>query len=60
MASPNTLGLRQIEDIDDTVSRLRTHGAEPVGEVESYEKKYRLCFMRGPAGIIVALAEELF
>ena len=64
IAPPNTLGLRQIvfavEDIDDTVARLRAHGAELVGEVAQYEDKYRLCYMRGPAGIIVALAEELF
>ncbi len=63
-APPNTLGLRQImfavEDIDDTVARLRAHGAELVGEAVQYEDKYRLCYMRGPAGIIVALAEELF
>ena len=61
---PNTPGLRQImfvvEDLDDTVARLRAHGAEPVGEVVQYEDKYRLCYVRGPAGIIVALAEELF
>ena len=64
IAPPNTLGLRQImfavEDIDDTVARLRAHGAELVGEVAQYEDKYRLCYMRGPAGISVALAEELF
>ncbi len=64
IAPPNTLGLRQImfavEDLDDTVARLRAHGAELVGEVVQYEDKYRLCYMRGPAGIIVALAEELF
>jgi len=63
IAPPNTLGLRQImfavEDIDDTVDRLRAHGAELVGEMVQYEEKYRLCYMRGPAGIIVALAEEL-
>jgi catechol 2,3-dioxygenase-like lactoylglutathione lyase family enzyme len=61
---PNTLGLRQImfavEDIDDTVERMRAHGAELIGEMVQYEDKYRLCYMRGPAGIIVALAEELF
>ncbi len=60
---PNTLGLRQImfavEDLDDTVARLRAHGAELVGEVAQYEDKYRLCYVRGPAGIIVALAEEI-
>ena len=62
-APPNTLGLRQImfavEHIDDIVARLHAHGAELVGEVVQYEDKYRLCYMRGPAGIIVALAEEL-
>jgi catechol 2,3-dioxygenase-like lactoylglutathione lyase family enzyme len=60
IAPPNTPGLRQImfavEDIDDTVGRLR---AELVGEIVQYEDKYRLCYVRGPAGIIVALAEEL-
>jgi catechol 2,3-dioxygenase-like lactoylglutathione lyase family enzyme len=64
IAPPNTLGLRQImfaiEDLDDTVSRLRAHGSEPVGDVVQYEDKYKLCYMRGPAGIIVALAQELF
>ena len=64
IAPPNTLGLRQImfavDDVDDTVARLRAAGAEPVGEVVQYEDKYKLCYMRGPAGIIVALAEQLF
>jgi len=64
IAPPNTLGLRQImfavDDLDDTVARLRTHGSGLVGEVVQYEDKYRLCYMRGPEGIIVALAEELF
>ncbi|HEX8033349.1 MAG TPA: VOC family protein, partial [Ktedonobacterales bacterium] len=63
-APPNTLGLRSVmfavEDLDDTVARLRAHGAELIGEVAQYEDLYRLCYMRGPAGIIVALAEELF
>jgi catechol 2,3-dioxygenase-like lactoylglutathione lyase family enzyme len=63
VAPPNTLGLRSImftvESVDDTVARLRAHGAELVGEVAQYEDKYRLCYMRGPASIIVALAEEL-
>ena len=62
-APPNTPGLRQImfavEDIDDTVARMRAHGAELIGEVVQYEDKYRLCYVRGPAGIIIALAEEL-
>ena len=64
IAPPNTLGLRSVmftvDSVDDTVARLRAHGAELVGEVEQYEDKYRLCYMRGPGGIIVALAEELF
>ena len=61
---PNTLGLRSVmftvESVDDTVTRLRAHGAELVGEVAQYKDLYRLCYLRGPAGIIVALAEELF
>jgi len=62
-APANTLGLRRImfavDDIDDVVARLRAHGAELVGEVAQYEDAYRLCYVRGPAGIIVALAEPL-
>jgi catechol 2,3-dioxygenase-like lactoylglutathione lyase family enzyme len=64
IAPPNALGLRSVmfavENVDDTVARLRASGAELIGEVAQYEDKYRLCYMRGPAGIIVALAEELF
>jgi len=63
IAPTNTLGLRQImfavDDLDDSLARLRAHGAELVGEAVQYEDKYRLCYVRGPAGIIVALAEEL-
>ena len=63
IAPPNTLGLRSVmftvESVEDTVARLRASGAELVGEVAQYEDKYRLCYVRGPAGIIVALAEEL-
>jgi hypothetical protein len=63
-APPNTLGLRSVmfavDSVDDTVARMRAHGAELVGEVAQYENLYRLCYMRGPGGIIVALAEELF
>jgi catechol 2,3-dioxygenase-like lactoylglutathione lyase family enzyme len=63
IAPPNSLGLRSImftvESVDDTVDSLRAQGAELVGEVAEFEDKYRLCYMRGPAGIIVALAEEL-
>jgi catechol 2,3-dioxygenase-like lactoylglutathione lyase family enzyme len=62
-APPNTLGLRSVmfavDDIDDVIARLRTHGAELVGEVERYEDSYLLCYVRGPSGIIVALAEPL-
>ena len=61
---PNAPGLRSVmftvESVDDTVASLRANGAELIGEVTQYEDKYRLCYMRGPAGIIVALAEELF
>ena len=64
VAPPNAPGLRSVmftvENVDDTVARLRAHGGELMGEVVQYEDKYRLCYMRGPAGIIVALAEELF
>ena len=49
-----------VESVDDTIARVRAHGAELIGEVAQYEDKYRLCYMRGPAGIIVSLAEELF
>ena len=63
VAPPNALGLRSVmftvESVDDTVARLRGEGAKLVGEVVQYEDKYRLCYMRGPAGIIVSLAEEL-
>jgi catechol 2,3-dioxygenase-like lactoylglutathione lyase family enzyme len=63
IAPPNALGLRSVmftvDSVDDTVARLRAKGAELVGEVTQYEDKYRLCYMRGPAGIIVSLAQEL-
>jgi catechol 2,3-dioxygenase-like lactoylglutathione lyase family enzyme len=59
----NALGMRRImfavEDIDDVVERLRRHGAELLGEIAQYEDMYRLCFMRGPEGIIIGLAEQL-
>ena len=62
-APANALGIRRImfavDDIDDVVARLHNHGAELVGEVAQYEDSYRLCYVRGPEGIIVALAEEL-
>jgi catechol 2,3-dioxygenase-like lactoylglutathione lyase family enzyme len=60
---PNTVGLHRVmfavDDIDDTVARLRTHSAELLGGVARYENIYRLCYLRGPAGIIVGLAERL-
>ena len=63
VAPPNALGLRSVmfavDSVDDTVARLRKHGGELIGEVVQYEDQYRLCYMRGPAGIIVSLAEEL-
>jgi len=62
-APANTLGIRRImfavDDIDDVIARLRAHGAELVGEVARYEDIYRLCFIRGPEGIILGLAEQL-
>ena len=48
-----------VEDLDDTVSRLKKHGAELVGEIVQYENIYRLCYMRGPEQILIGLAEEL-
>ena len=64
IAPPNALGLRSVmftvENVDDTVARMLAHGSKLIGEVVQYEDKYRLCYMRGPAGIIVSLAEELF
>lgn len=62
-APANTLGIRRImfavDGIEDVVARLRTHGAELVGEVARYEGSYRLCHVRGPEGIVVGLAEQL-
>jgi catechol 2,3-dioxygenase-like lactoylglutathione lyase family enzyme len=62
-APVNALGIRRImfavDDIDDVVARLRSHGAELVGEIVQYEDSYRLCFLRGPEGIIIGLAEQL-
>lgn len=62
-APANALGIRRImfavDDIDDVVARLRNHGAELVDEIAQYEDLYRLCFLRGPEGIIIGLAEQL-
>src|SRR5512142_708239 len=59
-APVNALGYLRVmfavQDIDDTVARLRSHGAELVGEVAQYEDKYRLCYLRGPEGILIGLA----
>ncbi|WP_396455171.1 VOC family protein, partial [Actinomadura sp.] len=61
-APPHTLGAHRImfavDDMDDVLERLRPHGAELLGELVQYEDSYRLCYLRGPAGIIVALAEQ--
>ena len=62
-APPNTLGLCRlmfaVDDIDATIARLRAHGGELLGGVAQYEDLYRLCYLRGPAGMIVALAQQL-
>jgi catechol 2,3-dioxygenase-like lactoylglutathione lyase family enzyme len=62
-ALSNALGIRRImftvDDIDDVVARLGNHGAELVGEIAQYEDSYRLCFLRGPEGIVIGLAEQL-
>ncbi len=62
-APANTLGIRRIafavDDIDAAVTGLRARGAELVGEVVRYEDSYRLCYVRGPEGIIVELAEQI-
>jgi len=63
IAPVNTLGMGRImfavDDIDDVVARLRTRGADLVGEVVQYENMYRLCYLRGPEGILIGLAEQL-
>ncbi|MCC9312291.1 VOC family protein [Kitasatospora sp. RB6PN24] len=62
-APAHTMGLRRImfavEDIEDVLARLRTHGAQLVGGVTQYENSYRLCYVRGPEGVLVGLAEPL-
>ena len=62
-APPNTLGIRRIafsvDDIDAAVARLRDRGMDFLGEVVRYEDSYRLCYVRGPEGIIVMLAERI-
>jgi catechol 2,3-dioxygenase-like lactoylglutathione lyase family enzyme len=62
-APVNTLGIRRImfavEDLKEVLARLQAHGAELVGEVVQYGDSYLLCYVRGPEGILVALAEAL-
>jgi catechol 2,3-dioxygenase-like lactoylglutathione lyase family enzyme len=62
-APANTLGIRRVmfavDDIDAVVARLQARGAELVGDIARYEDVYRLCYLRGPEGIVVGLAEQL-
>lgn len=62
-APVNALGYLRVmfavEDLDDTLARLSKHGAQLAGEVVQYENAYRLCYIRGPEGILIGLAEEL-
>jgi len=62
-APVNTPGIPRltfaVDDVDDVLDRLRAHGAELVGEIAQYEGIYRYCYVRGPAGVIIGLAEEL-
>ena len=62
-APVNALGYLRVmfavEDIDDTLARLRPHGAELVGDLVQYEDQYRLCYIRGPEGVLIGLAEKL-
>ncbi|HEX3433415.1 MAG TPA: VOC family protein [Solirubrobacteraceae bacterium] len=62
-APPNAPGIRHltfaVDDIDAVVASARAHGAELVGELENYQDIYRLCYLRGPEGIIVELAEKI-
>src|SRR5512147_1784843 len=61
-APVNALGYLRVmftvDDIDDTLARLRKHGAQLVGEVVQYEDSYRLCYIRGPEGLLIGLAQE--
>ena len=62
-STPNTLGLRsvmfEVDDIDAALAGLRAHGGDLIGEVTQHGDTYRLCYVRGPEGVIVALAEQL-
>jgi catechol 2,3-dioxygenase-like lactoylglutathione lyase family enzyme len=59
----NTLGIRHIafvvDDIEAAIAKLKKHGAEPFGAIQQYENSYKLCYVRGPEGIIIELAEQL-
>ena len=62
-APVNALGYLRVmvavDDIDETLARLRTRGAQLVGDVVQYENSYRLCYIRGPEGLLIGLAEQL-
>lgn len=62
-SSSNTLGIRhitfQVEDIEGLVDKLKSKGTQPLGELYNYQDVYKLCYVRGPEGIIVELAEKL-
>jgi catechol 2,3-dioxygenase-like lactoylglutathione lyase family enzyme len=62
-APVNALGYLRVmfavEDVDDTLARLRRHGAQLVGDVVQYQDAYRLCYIRGPEGLLIGLAQEL-
>ena len=62
-APVNALGYLRVmfavDDIDETLDKLRKHGAQLVGEVVRYQNSYRLCYIRGPEGILIGLAQEL-
>lgn len=62
-APVNALGYLRVmfavDDLDETLARLQKHGARLVGEVMNYENAYKLCYIRGPEGILIGLAEEL-
>jgi catechol 2,3-dioxygenase-like lactoylglutathione lyase family enzyme len=62
-APVNALGYLRVmfavDDVDETLERLRLHGAQLVGEVVQYQDTYRLCYIRGPEGLLIGLAQEL-
>ena len=62
-APVNALGYLRVmftvDDVDETLEKLRPHGAQLVGEVVQYQDTYRLCYIRGPEGLLIGLAQEL-